>query len=125
VFVYRLTEPIDFFDGLTPLNRWLADTAGCPTRTSWALAAVLALRDAAADVSWQEDMRHLPMVGALPTQPQTTPYLLVKQDNNGDTFIITDAEPHQIDQPAAHTHVTTRDIGSWTPDDATADPPGF
>jgi hypothetical protein len=123
MFIYRLTEPIDLFDGLTPLNRWLAGSDD-PTRTSWAIAAVLALRDAADHVGWRGDMRHLPMIGALPTTPGTTPYLLVKQDNNGDTFLITDAEPHQINQPAAHTHVTTRIIGAWTPD-TTTDSPAF
>jgi hypothetical protein len=86
MFVYRLTEPIDLFDGLTPLNDWL--TRQHPSRTAWALQAVLALTDAAADVGWRGDMRHLPMVGALPTPSRTTPYLAIKQDNNGDTFLI-------------------------------------
>jgi len=73
MFAYRLTDPIDLFDGLTPLNDWL--TRQHPSRTAWALQAVLALTDAAADVGWRGDMRHLPMVGALPTPSRTTPYL--------------------------------------------------
>ena len=40
MFVYALTEPIDTFDGLTPLPEWIiADPA---RRTRWALQAVLA-----------------------------------------------------------------------------------
>jgi hypothetical protein len=38
--VYRLSEPIDDFDGLTPLNEWLDGDA---ERLAWALRAVLAL----------------------------------------------------------------------------------
>jgi hypothetical protein len=123
VYVYRLTEPIDTFDGLTPLRRWLA--AATPSQTSWALTAVLALTDAAADVDWQGDMRHLPLVGALPTRPHTTPYLVIKQDNNGDTFLVTDAAPGQIGDTAAHTHVPARQIGAWEPDDDPDEGPPF
>ncbi|MCM3884105.1 hypothetical protein [Frankia sp. R82] len=115
MFVYRLTKPIDLFDGLVPLRRWLTDaTAG---QTSWALAAVLALGDAATDVGWHGDMRHLPLVGALPTRPATTPYLLVKQDNNGDTFLVTTAPPGWLGETATQVQVPTRDIGAWEPDD--------
>jgi hypothetical protein len=87
MFVYRLPEPIDAFDGLTPLHECLASQH--PGRAAWALQAVLALADAASEVGWDGDMRHLPMVGGLPTPGHTTPYLMVKQDNNGDTFVIT------------------------------------
>ena len=114
MFVYRLTEPIDIFDGLTPLNEWLA---GHPGRTAWALQAVLALNDAAGDVGWRGDMRHLPMVGGLPTPGRSTPYLIVKQDNNGDTFIISTAENTDAGCQDLITKVTARGIGAWTPDD--------
>jgi hypothetical protein len=70
-------------------------------------------------------MRHLPMIGALPTRPQTTPYLLVKQDNDGDTFIITDAEPGWIGETASRAHVTTREIGAWEPRDYPDETPSF
>jgi hypothetical protein len=123
MFVYRLDEPIDIFDGLVPLDRWLADTT--PDRTHWVLTAVLALADAADDITWNGDMRHLPLVGALPTRPQTSPYLVIKQENNGDTFIITDAPPRWIGDTAAHTHVTTRQIGAWNPTDDIPDQPAF
>jgi hypothetical protein len=45
--VYRLSEPIDDFDGLTPLNEWLDSDA---ERLAWALQAVLALAEAAPTV---------------------------------------------------------------------------
>jgi hypothetical protein len=115
MFVYRLIEPIDLFDGLTPLSRWLA--AGSPTRTQWALTAILALDDAADQVGWRGDMRHLPMVGGLPTSPFTTPYLVVKQDDDGATFIIADSEPPWVGDHSRQAEVALRTIGAWEPDD--------
>jgi hypothetical protein len=113
VFVYRLTEPIDEFDGLTPLSDWLTDA--CPRATSWALTAILALVDAAPAVGWRGDMRHLPAVGVTLTPPGTTPYLVVKQDDNGATFVVTTAEtPSIAADTAARTRVVTREIGAWT-----------
>lgn len=113
MFVHRLTTPIDDFDGLTPLHHWL--THASAGRTVWAMTALLALADTADKVGWRGDMRHLPMVGVLPTSYQTTPYLVVKQDNNGTTFIIADAPPNWIDEPAISAETTTRTIGSWEP----------
>jgi hypothetical protein len=113
MFVHRLAMPIDDFDGLTPLNQWLADAS--PGRTVWAMTAILALADASSDVGWRGDMRHLPMVGVLSTRHQATPYLVVKQDGNGVTFIVTDAPPERVDQPVKSAEVTTRTIGSWEP----------
>lgn len=115
MFVYRLAEPIDTFDGLIPLRRWLATAT--PSQTSWALTAVLALADAAAQAGWHGDMRHLPHVGALPTRPHTTPYLVIKQDNNGDTFLVTDAAPDWLRDTTTHVPVPARQIGAWEPDD--------
>jgi hypothetical protein len=113
MFVYRLTEPIDEFDGLTPLPNWLSGAG--PHATRWALQAILALADAADAVGWRGDLRHLPSVGALPTTPATTPYLIVKQDDNGATFIITatDTPPIAADTTAC-TRVAPRQIGAWT-----------
>jgi hypothetical protein len=60
-------------------------------------------------------MRHLPSAGALPTPPVAVPFLVVKQDNNGDTFVITTAEaPSIAADAAACVHVTARQIGGWT-----------
>ena len=113
MFVYALTEPIDIFDGLTPLPEWIiADPA---RRTRWALQAVLALADTATQVRWNGDMRHLPSVGATLTPPGTSAYLVVKQDNNGTTFVIADAElslPADLVELRAEIH--TRCIGAWT-----------
>jgi hypothetical protein len=110
-FVYTV-EPIDEFDGLTPLHHYLAD--GDPEHhTRWALKAVLALADA--DVGWNGDMRHLPLVGHLPSPPGTTPYLIIKQDNNGGTFIISEVPLTWLEEQhgATATEVTTRNIGGW------------
>ena len=104
----------------TPLNDWL--TRQHPSRTAWALQAVLALTDAAADVGWLGDMRHLPMVGALPTPSRTTPYLAIKQDNNGDTFLISPVQIPDIDRQVLVAEVTARKIGAWMPDES--DHPG-
>lgn len=41
-------------------------------------------------------MRHLPLVGHLPTAPFVTRYLVVKQDNNGDTFLICQVDPAEL-----------------------------
>jgi len=113
--VYRLDEPIDDFDGLTPLNEWLDRDAG---RLAWALRAVLALAEAAPMVGWKGDMRHLPMVGHLPTSPFVTRYLVVKQDNNGDTFLICQADPAELLDHAAVDEVTPGSIGAWVPPNA-------
>jgi hypothetical protein len=120
MLVYRLTEPIDEFDGLTPLPDWLNNAS--PHATRWALQAVLALADAAPAIAWRGDMRHLPSVGVTLTPPGTTPYLVVKQDDNGATFVVTTTEAPWItaDTITACTQVEPRHIGAWThptPDD--------
>jgi len=113
--VYRLNEPIDDFDGLTPLNEWLDGDA---ERLAWALRAVLALAQAAQAVGWRGDMRHLPFVGHLPTSPFVTRYLVAKQDNNGDTFLITQADPAELLHHAAADEVAPGPIGPWLPPNA-------
>jgi hypothetical protein len=81
VRLLRLTEPIDLFDGLSPLPELIPPE---PTpRTRWALQAILALKDAAAAVRWSGEMGHLPSVGVALNPPGTNPCLVVKQDNNG------------------------------------------
>jgi hypothetical protein len=113
MFVYALTEPIDDFDALTPLPEWI--TADPPRRTRWALQAVLALADTAAQVRWNGDMRHQPSVGATLDPPGTCPYLVVKQDNNGTTFVVSAAPLPWLTEHTDHTTQTRpRDIGAWT-----------
>lgn len=113
MFVYRLTEPIDIFDGLTPLPQWLADAS--PQTTQWVLQAILALADAGPDIGWDGDMRHLPSVGVIPAPPAVTPYLVVKQDDNGATFIVTvDEAPWLTNNAAGWILVPSRMIGVWT-----------
>jgi hypothetical protein len=113
MFVYALTEPIDDFDALTPLPEWIA--ADPPQRTQWALQAVLALADTAAHVRWDGDMRHLPSVGAVLTPPETSPYLVVKQDNNGTTFVVTSAPMPWLADHVEHTaQIHARPISRWT-----------
>jgi hypothetical protein len=75
---------------------------------------VFALADAGQQVGWDGDMRHLPMVGYQPVPPDVIPYLVVKQDNNGDTFIITDAAMPYLDQPTV-AEITPRSIGAGCP----------
>jgi hypothetical protein len=110
--VYRLSEPIDDFDGLISLHEWLDGDA---ERLAWALRAVLALAKAAPTVGWMGDMRHLPLVGHLPTSPFVTRYLVAKQDNNGDTFLICQADPAELLDHAAADEVTPGPIGAWSP----------
>jgi hypothetical protein len=113
--VFRLSQPIDDFDGLTPLNEWLDGDA---ERLTWALRAVLALAQAAPAVGWRGDLRHLPFVGHLPTSPFVTRYLVAKQDNNGDIFLITQADPAELLDHAAADEVALGPIGAWLPPNA-------
>jgi hypothetical protein len=112
--IYRLSEPIDDFNGLIPLHQWLD---GSPSRLAWALQAVLALSEAAPTVGWKGDMRHMPMVGHLPTSHFVTRYLVIKQNNNGDTFLISHADPVELLDHAADDQVTPMPIGAWSPTD--------
>ncbi|MEU6721331.1 hypothetical protein ABZ897_58650 [Nonomuraea sp. NPDC046802] len=112
MFVYALAQPIDLFDGLIPLPQWVS--TGGPERTSWALQAVLALADAMPRVDWDGDMRHLPSIGALPTPNETSLFMVIKQDNNGTTFVISDDQLDWLLPNASHyTEVTRREIGPW------------
>jgi hypothetical protein len=113
--IYRLSEPIDDFDGLAPPHECLDGDA---ERLAWALQAVLALAQAAPAVGWRGDMRHLPLVGHLPTSPFVTRYLLVKQDNNGDTFLICQADPAGLPGHAAAAEIVPRAVGAWAPPNA-------
>jgi hypothetical protein len=121
VIVYRLTTPIDVFDDYVPLTTWLRN-APSPASTAWMLRAVLALQDAAPAVGWEGDMQHLPSVHTPAGSADDTTYLTVKQNNNGDTFVISDTRldwaeadsdlhyevpDHNI---APLTHTTTEDI---------------
>src|SRR5262249_48375346 len=113
MFVYALTEPIDDFDALTPLPDWIdADPA---QRTHSALQAVLALPHTPAHLRWDSDMRHLPSDGAVLAPPNAIPYLVVKQDNNGTTFVISSIElPLPAGTVDDMTRTCPRPIGAWT-----------
>ncbi|MFB9178586.1 hypothetical protein ACFFX1_10640 [Dactylosporangium sucinum] len=79
------------------------------------MQAVLALADVADYVRWDGEMRHLPSVGAILAPPESHPYLVVKQDNNGTTFVISDIEIPGLTGVIAHTaHAIRRPIGGWT-----------
>jgi hypothetical protein len=113
MFVYDLTEPVDAFDALTQLSDWL--TADPVPRTQWMLQAVLALADVADQVRWDGEMRHLPSVGAVLAPPESHPYLVVKQENNGTTFVISGIEIPGLTGIIAHTaQAIRRPIGGWT-----------
>jgi hypothetical protein len=109
--VHGTAASIDQFDGLTSLPDWLRNASHQDVR--WALQAILVLADAAPHVGWRGDMRHLPSVGVMLNPPDTTPYLVVKQDNNGATFVVTAAGAAEI-ATTASTHVAPRRIGAST-----------
>ena len=67
MFACRLAVPIDEFDDLTPLPGWLRDCS--PESVAWQLRTALALADAAVQVGWRGDMRHLPSVGHTGASP--------------------------------------------------------
>ena len=81
MFVYALAQPIDFFDGLIPLPRWIAEDPD--SNTAWALRATLALADARAEAGWTGGMRHLPSIGALPVPGTAELFMVIKQDTRG------------------------------------------
>jgi hypothetical protein len=111
--VYALAQPVDDFTALTPLPDWI--NADPIPHTHWALQAILALADTAHHVRWDGDMRHLPSVGAVIAPPDTHPYLVVKQDNNGTTFVISGIEiPSLANAVERRTRTDRRPIGAWT-----------
>ncbi|WP_144120932.1 hypothetical protein [Catellatospora sichuanensis] len=113
MIVYALTEPVDGFTALTPLPDWIS--ADPIPHTHWALQAILALADTADYVRWDGDMRHLPSIGAVIAPPDTHPYLVVKQDNNGTTFVVSDVEiPGLTDTIERFTRTERSLIGTWT-----------
>ncbi len=77
MFVYALAQPIDFFDGLIPLPRWIAEDPD--SNTAWALRATLALADARAQAGWTGSMRHLPSIGAVPVPGTAELFMVIKQ----------------------------------------------
>jgi hypothetical protein len=101
--------PIDDFEGLTPLSVYLSpqvssDTAADPKRLEYRLGqlrrrldwvdhALDALERADGEVRWEGDFRHEPYVGALPWPPGEAFYLVVKQENNGTCFVISQGSP--------------------------------
>jgi hypothetical protein len=102
MFVYTLTQPIDFFDGLIPLPRWIAQDPD--SNTAWALRAALALADARAEAGWTGSMRHLPSIGAIPAPGTAELFMVIKQDARGTCFVISDA-PMDWLLPHCHSHV--------------------
>jgi hypothetical protein len=117
MFVYALAQPIDLFDGLIPLPRWIAEDPA--SNTAWALRAALALADARAEAGWTGGMRHLPSIGALPV-PGTAPelFMVIKQDTAGTCFVVSDSP---MDWLLEHTscHTRTRDRGISAQEHAT------
>ena len=99
----------DRVNDLTALPDWLYDASD--QAVAWHLRALLALVDAAARVGWRGDMRHLPSVGL----SGPGPYLVVKQDDNGATFVTCETQlPWEDELVATRTQTPPRSIGSWT-----------
>ena len=112
MFVYALAQPIDFFDGLIPLPRWIAEDPG--PNTAWALRATLALADARAKAGWTGSMRHLPSIGALPVPGTAELFMVIKQDTGGTCFVVTSSPTDWLlEHCSRHTHARDHDIGAW------------
>lgn len=111
MIVYRLTVPIDDFEDFVPITDWIR--SGSPQDIAWTLTAVLALQDAG--LGWDGEMRHLPSVGVPTDRTAAEPCLIVKQDNNGDTFVIS-TNPLDWAQAecASAARVRPRRIGAFT-----------
>lgn len=105
MFIYRLVTPIDDFDELVALPDWLRDAP--PASIAWILTAVLALQDGADQVGWRGDMRHLPSVGIPSDGTANAAHLVVKQDDNGATFVISSAPLPWADALTSVQAVTT------------------
>ena len=111
MIVYRLTVPIDDFEDFVPVTDWFC--GGSPQDVAWILTAVLALQDA--ELGWDGEMRHLPSVGVPTDGTATEPYLIVKQDNNGATFVISANPLSWAEAECARVeNVRPRHIGAFT-----------
>ncbi len=111
LYVHEVS-PLDDFEGLTPLSTWISDARGDDEdenvlfalqttaekqneRLRWSLRALFALEDA--KTCWEGGFRGQPYVGSLPLPPEASPYLVVKQDNNGTTFIVSEVPLGYLD----------------------------
>lgn len=96
---------VDFFEGMVPVSQYLClppDTTinkpwdldyvieHAKARLEWTENAMKALEHVSRTVpwGWEGDFRHEPYVGALPWSGGSHPYLVVKQDNNGDSYLV-------------------------------------
>jgi hypothetical protein len=112
MFVYALTQPIDFFDGLIPLPRWITEDPD--SNTAWALRATLALADTRAEAGWTGGMRHLPSIGAIPAPGTAELFMVIKQDARGTCFVVSEAPMNWLLQHCnRHAHPAGRDISAW------------
>lgn len=111
MFIYALAQPIDFFDGLIPLPRWIAEDPG--PNTAWALRATLALADARAQAGWTGGMRHLPSIGALPVPGTAELFMVIKQNAGGACFVVSDSPMDWLlEHCSRHASARDRDIGA-------------
>lgn len=101
----QLVPAVDFFDGMVPVSRYLSSATNtridnpwdldhaidqAKERLQWAEGAMKALEHVSRSVrwGWEGDFRHEPYVGALPWSGASHPYLVVKQDNNGSCYVV-------------------------------------
>jgi hypothetical protein len=105
MFIYRLVTPLDDFDDLVALPDWLRNAS--PASIAWVLQAVLALQDSAEQIGWRGDMRHLPSVSIPSVGTNDTTHLVVKQDDNGTTFLISSTPLPWADTLSSAQTITT------------------
>ncbi|WP_328741235.1 hypothetical protein OHA91_39520 (plasmid) [Streptomyces erythrochromogenes] len=101
----QLVPPVDFFDGMISVGRYLSSPTNtkinnpwdldhameqAKERLEWVEGAMKALEHVSRSVrwGWEGDFRHEPYVGALPWSGASYPYLVVKQENNGSCYLV-------------------------------------
>ena len=111
MFVYALAQPIDFFDGLIPLPRWIAEDPDSNT----ALGTARRTRPRRRASRGRLDRHHAPpaLHRSPPTPGTAELFMVIKQDARGTCFVISDTPIDWLLQHCSrHAHPRNRDIGA-------------